>query len=57
MKEGGKVKEEGLSIPPGGSYPVSGIINMRCWPGQYVGPQRPTIKNLNSHFAGIDFQD
>ena len=27
------VKEGSLSIPPGGSYPVSRIINMR-WPGQ-----------------------
>ena len=26
------MKEESLSIPPRGSYPVSGIINMR-WPG------------------------
>ena len=44
------MKEGSLSIPPGGSYPVSGIINMR-WPGQYVG--RPsTDENLNSYFAG-----
>ena len=55
VKEGAKVKEESLSIPPGGSYPVSGIINMR-WPGQYVG--RPsTNENLNSYFCcKIDFQ-
>ena len=50
-----KVKEESLSIPPGGSYPVSGIINMR-WPGQYVGPQLPTIKNLNPHFIYLQEQ-
>ena len=45
-----KVKEESLSIPPGGSYPVSGIINMR-WPGQYVGQRPSTNENLDSFFA------
>ena len=46
-----KVKEESLSIPPGGSYPVSGIINMR-WPGQYVGPHRQEIQIISSRNRG-----
>ena len=44
MKE--KSEGESLSIPPGGSYPVSGIINMR-WPGQYVGPHRQEIQIIS----------